>query len=80
MDLGRLVLGSPILYLKGMRIMMFQLSGFYCSYYYDYCYHLQLAAFDASMAGLQQPTCVTEHCPEMLPTTPGLGVKVRFRV
>ena len=30
MDLGRLVLGSPILYLKGMRIMMFQLSGFYC--------------------------------------------------
>ena len=31
MDLGRLVLGSPILYLTGMRIMMFQLSGFYCS-------------------------------------------------
>ena len=29
MDLGRLVLGSPILCLKGMRIMMFQLSGFY---------------------------------------------------
>ena len=25
-----LVLGSLILYLKGMRIMMFQLSGFYC--------------------------------------------------
>ena len=24
------MLGSPILYLKGMRIMMFQLSGFYC--------------------------------------------------
>ena len=23
------MLGSPILYLKGMRIMMFQLSGFY---------------------------------------------------
>ena len=31
MDLGRLVLGSPMLYLKGMRIMMFQLSGFYCN-------------------------------------------------
>ena len=31
MDLGRLVLGSPILYLKGMRIMRFQLSGFYCT-------------------------------------------------
>ena len=29
MDLGGLVLGSLILYLKGMRIMMFQLSGFY---------------------------------------------------
>ena len=28
--LGGLVLGSLILYLKGMRIMMFQLSGFYC--------------------------------------------------
>ena len=24
------MLGFPILYLKGMRIMMFQLSGFYC--------------------------------------------------
>ena len=24
------MLGSPILYLKGMRIVMFQLSGFYC--------------------------------------------------
>ena len=24
------MLGSPILYPKGMRIMMFQLSGFYC--------------------------------------------------
>ena len=33
MDLGRLVLGSPILYFQGMRIMMFQLSGFYCSSY-----------------------------------------------
>ena len=29
MGLGGLVLGSLILYLKGMRIMMFQLSGFY---------------------------------------------------
>ena len=29
MDSGELVLGFPILYLKGMRIMMFQLSGFY---------------------------------------------------
>ena len=27
--LGGLVLGFLILYLKGMRIMMFQLSGFY---------------------------------------------------
>ena len=25
------MLGSLILYLKGMRIMMFQLSGFYCT-------------------------------------------------
>ena len=29
MALGGLVLGSLILYLKGMRRMMFQLSGFY---------------------------------------------------
>ena len=29
MALGGLVLGSLILYLKGIRIMMFQLSGFY---------------------------------------------------
>ena len=29
MALGGLVLGSLILYLKGMRIMMFQLFGFY---------------------------------------------------
>ena len=27
------MLGSLILYLKGMRIMMFQLSGFYCMVY-----------------------------------------------
>ena len=26
------MLGSLILYLKGMRIMMFQLSGFYCKF------------------------------------------------
>ena len=26
------MLGSPILYLKGMRILMFQLSGFYCTW------------------------------------------------
>ena len=31
MGLGGFVLGSPILYLKGMRILMFQLSGFYYS-------------------------------------------------
>ena len=30
MGLGGLVLGSLILYFKGMRLMMFQLSGFYC--------------------------------------------------
>ena len=24
------MLGSPILYIKAMRILMFQLSGFYC--------------------------------------------------
>ena len=30
MALGGLVPGSLILYLKSMRIMMFQLSGFYC--------------------------------------------------
>ena len=29
MVLGGLVLGSLILYLKGMRMMMFQLSGYY---------------------------------------------------
>ena len=31
MGLGGLVLGSLILYIKGMRILMFQLSGFYYS-------------------------------------------------
>ena len=25
------MLGLPILYFKGMRLMMFQLSGFYCT-------------------------------------------------
>ena len=28
------MLGSPILYLKAMRILMFQLSGFYCNQVY----------------------------------------------
>ena len=32
MALGGLVLESLILYLKGMRILMFQLSGFYYMY------------------------------------------------
>ena len=32
------MLGFPLLYLKGMRIMMFQLSGFYCIYIYSYLY------------------------------------------
>ena len=32
MALAGLVLGSLILYLKGMRIMMFQLSGFYFTF------------------------------------------------
>ena len=30
MGLGGLVLGFPILYFKGMRLLMFQLSGFHC--------------------------------------------------
>ena len=29
------MLGSPILYLEGMRIMMFQLSGFYYRYVFQ---------------------------------------------
>ena len=33
MALGGLVLGSLILYLKGTRIVMFQLSGFFTIYY-----------------------------------------------
>ena len=32
MSLGGLVLGSLILYIKGMRILVFQLSGFYCRF------------------------------------------------
>ena len=45
MDLGGFALGSPILYLKGMRIMMFQLSGFYCNeplFLYRYLEYLHL--------------------------------------
>ena len=33
MALGGLPLGSLVLYLKGMRIMMFQLSGFYSRFW-----------------------------------------------
>ena len=32
------MLGSPILYLKGMRILMFQLSGFYYTLTYQHPY------------------------------------------
>ena len=35
MDLGGLVLGALIFYLKGMRAIMFQLSGFYCRSLHD---------------------------------------------
>ena len=31
------MLGFPILYVKGMRITMFQLSGFYCSFFVETC-------------------------------------------
>ena len=40
MGLGGLVLGSPILYLKGTRIVMFQLSGFYYRGLNNYQYYL----------------------------------------
>ena len=39
MGLGGLVLGSLMLYLKGMRIMMFQLSGFDCIVLCSTLYH-----------------------------------------
>ena len=32
------MLGFPILYFKGMRPMMFQLSGFYCIEFRGLCY------------------------------------------
>ena len=35
MVFGGLMLGSPIIYLKAMRILMFQLSGFYCMTLYQ---------------------------------------------
>ena len=44
------MLGSLILYLKGMRIMMFQLSGFYCS---PLC--LQSLAVGFRLSRAQQP-------------------------
>ena len=44
------MLGSLILYLKGMRIMMFQLSGFYCS---PLC--LQSLAVGFRLSCAQQP-------------------------
>ena len=39
------MLGSLILYLKGMRIMTFQLSGFYCSRYCLLCFVLRVWGF-----------------------------------
>ena len=39
------MLGSLILYLKGMRIMMFQLSGFYCRFYWASEYHTLILYF-----------------------------------
>ena len=32
------MLGFPILYFKGMRILMFQLSGFYCKVFSRRCF------------------------------------------
>ena len=32
------MLGFPLLYFKGMRLMMFQLSSFYCVYIYMHLY------------------------------------------
>ena len=49
------MLGSPILYLKGMRILMFQLSGFYCKglgfigYMGPYTHVVRTAVFDSCL-------------------------------
>ena len=55
MALGRLVLGFPILYLKGMRIMMFQLSGFYCGVYLLSCVPIALEPGFKSLKRLCMP-------------------------
>ena len=58
MALGGLVLGSLILYLKGMRTTMFQLSGFY--------YNILLEGF--ILEGLETRTCfITSRAPHLFP-------------
>ena len=49
------MLGFPILYLKGMRIMMFQLSGFYFKYQVNPMSKL-LMALKALRADLRGPS------------------------
>ena len=45
------MLGSPIVYLKGMRILMFQLSGFY----YTTTLPLHLAEVAMAMSAANSP-------------------------
>ena len=44
------MLGSLILYLKGMRICMFQLSGFYCKH--KHCVRISLPYWASLCGGL----------------------------
>ena len=44
------MLGFPLLYFKGIRLMMFQLSSFYYNYMWSESYGLQLVISDFGFA------------------------------
>ena len=63
------MLGSRILYLKGMRLMMFQLSGF--------CYIWFLTgALSGQYSVLQQSGCLVSETPKSVESGTGSGFQV----
>ena len=61
------MLGSLILYLRGMRIMMFQLSGFYCNWFVS-----KATIIRTHIRGLVTPL-ITTHEPPSRPGAEGPG-------
>ena len=71
------MLGSPILYLKGMRILMFQLSGFYCIPKSVKCIHSATKLRDIGVSGKKRALVRPLEAAAALQPPPEVGISGR---